>query len=43
MKKRDLKGFFKDVHKFNDSNMNFKQKKVMHGNAGKINLPYKMF
>ena len=43
MKKRDLKGFMKDMSKFTMGSLGAKQKRVIEGNSGKINLPYKMY
>jgi len=41
-KKRDLKALFKEVGKFNHSNMSGKQQRVSQNNTGKINIPMKM-
>ena len=43
MKKRDLKGFMKDMSKFTMGSLGAKQKRVIEGNSGKINLSYKMY
>ena len=42
MKKRDLKGFFKDVKKFSYDGLDKKGKRVNDNATGKVKLPYKM-
>ena len=42
MKKRDFKGFFKDVTKLAYNGLDKKAKRVSDNATGKLKLPYKM-